>query len=98
MAPTVALTLASVITLAQTANSAVDLAPYSQFGLLGLVLGWLMWRVERRLDEIRREHEEVKSAWNRVGKAIVLLALSQQGDDGLRHEGERLLREFGDTP
>lgn len=72
------------------------LGQFGQFGLLGLVLGWLMWRVEQRLNEIKTAHEDARDAWQKVGKAIVLLALSNHGEDGVRQQADSLLRELGE--
>jgi hypothetical protein len=88
----VTVTIAALIQ--QVAGGADGLGGLTQFGLMGAVLGWLMLRVERRLDEIRKAHEESKDAWNRVGRAIVLLALSRDDPTMMRDQAEHLLREL----
>lgn len=91
-----ALTFGSLTTAAffQAAITSDPFGAFAQFGLIGLVLGWLMLRVEKRLDEIRKSHDDAKEALNRVGKAIVLLALSGDNPRETRGQAEELLREF----
>jgi hypothetical protein len=91
--PPIALLSAAIIGMVQ-AVPAGDFSQFSQFGLLGLVLGWLMWRVERKLDEIKNAYDDSKDASNRMSKAIVLLVLAVQGDDGAKHQADALLREL----
>lgn len=58
---------------------AADILPgvsLSQFGLLGVVLGWLMWRVEKRLDEIRKGNELVIKSQNHQAESLLILAMA----------------------
>lgn len=66
-------------------------------GILAGVLGWLMWRVEKRLEEIRLSHEQAKTSIDRLVRAILVLSLSREdGDHGsVKAAAEQLLQEIG---
>lgn len=51
---------------------AIDLAPLLNLGAVGVVLAWLMFRVERRMDRMA-------ASLDRVSRALLMEILSRPG-------------------
>lgn len=64
-----------------------------QYGVLGVVLAWLMWRVETRLDSIREQtrlsSSDVTKSIDRLTRTQLLALVDRPGGDALVKEQAR---------
>lgn len=80
------------ILFAQTVDWA---QPLVNAGALGVVLFWLMVRVETRMKEHDRRMMAVENAENRVARAILLLVVSlKSANEAAKGESRAILKEI----
>lgn len=79
------------VLLAQTVDWA---QPLLNAGVLGVVLVWLMTRVETRMKEHDRRMVAIENAANRTTRAILLLVVSlKNANEAAKTEAKAVMRE-----
>lgn len=76
------------------------LGPLLQSGSLGVVLGWLMWRVEGKMDKQNAATEQLRQAINRLAMAHLLEVASRpEVPQAVKYQAQVMINEIkAETP
>ena len=70
----------------------LEFAPLINLGAVGVVLGWFMFRMEPRL-------EQIEAAIDRLARAQMLLVVAQPDTSpNIRAQAQAILKELDDSP